>query len=480
MSDFSVKFPLQNYLPEAPGRVVHEPARDVPVLAECDVAVLGGGTSGICAAAAAARNGASVVLVEHYGFLGGMATASLVNIWHSFYGMDHRTKVIGGLPDELIDGLRRFDGVYNADAENETLHWVIDSETCRFVCDDLVLGSGVKLLLHTSLTGVTRDGGRITAAFLENKTGRGAILASTFIDCTGDADLIRFAGVPTQVGNAAGGCQAPSLCYRIENIDTSRSDFGKVQAELFKTPMDYNNGQYPPLLWASRWPGQEQEYMAAGVRVLDINAADGLDMTRAEVEGRYQLRWFLDQARKLPGWEDMRLITIAPQIGTRESHRILADHELTREEVLQGVRFPDAIAQGTYPIDIHNPSGPGIVFERLDGTRHEVKGDRTTISDRWDGQPEGAPLRDTLCYQVPYRCLIPRVLENVLVAGRSIGASHESAGAIRVMVNCMQAGQAAGIAAALAGNGGEVRGIEVGELQTRLRELGMPLLGKNA
>ncbi|MEN6401656.1 MAG: FAD-dependent oxidoreductase, partial [Armatimonadia bacterium] len=209
------QFPLQPFLATPTGRTIREPAREIPVIAECDVAVLGGGTSGLCAAVAAARQGASVVLVEHYGFLGGMATSSLVNIWHSFYGMDRKTKIIGGVPDDLIGGLKRFDAVYNADAEGETMHWVLDSEKCKFVCDDLVLASGVKLMLHTSLAGVLRDGRRLQAALVESKSGRGAIVANTYIDCTGDADLVRFAGVQTQVGNAVGGCQAPSLCFRL-------------------------------------------------------------------------------------------------------------------------------------------------------------------------------------------------------------------------------------------------------------------------
>ena len=246
-----------------------------------------------------------------------------------------------------------------------------------------------------------------------------------------------------------------------------------VQARLFELTMDYNGGKYPPLLWGVHWPGSTTEFMAAGVRVLDINAADGLDMTRAEIEGRYQLRWFLKEARKLPGWENLRLIAMGTQIGTRESHRIAAEHQLTREEVLSGHRFEDVIGQGTYPVDIHNPSGPGIIFENLDGIRREVKGDRTQLTSRWDGQPEDAPLRDTLCYQIPYRSLIPRGLDNVLVGGRCMGAPHEAAGAIRVMVNCMQTGQAVGIAAALPGD--DVRETEVGEMQGRLRETGMPL-----
>ncbi len=467
-----VQFPVQGYLPCPNEAVVHEPARDVPVVADVDVCVLGGGMTGACAAVAAARTGASVLLVEHYGFLGGMATSSMVLIWHSLYGMDRKTKVIGGLPDEIIARLRAMEGVYNA-SEDDAAHWVIDADKTRFVLDDFVLADGVKLLLHSRLAGAIRDGRRVTAALVENKSGRGAIRAQTFIDCTGDADLIRFAGGQTEVGDRTGGCQAPSLCFRLRHVDQSQTGLDTVQAKLYGLTMDYNGGKYPPLLWGVRWPGCE-DVMLAGTSVLDINSADALSLTRAEIEGRYQLRWFLRETRRFPGWEQAELVAMGVQIGLRESHRILAEHQLQREEVLDGVRFPDAIGQGTYPVDIHNPSGPGIVFEQLDGIRREVKGDRTMIQDRWDGAAPDAPTRDTLCYQIPYRSLIPLDFDNVLVGGRCCGATHEAAGAIRVMINCMQTGQAAGLAAAMAAD--DVRGVEAGVLQARLRELGMPLL----
>ncbi|MCE5239370.1 FAD-dependent oxidoreductase [bacterium] len=467
-----VQFPVQGYLPCSNEAVVREPARDLPVVADVDVCVLGGGMTGVCAAVAAARAGASALLVEHYGFLGGMATSSMVLIWHSLYGMDRKTKVIGGLPDEIIARLRAMEGIYNA-SEGDTAHWVVDADKTRFVLDDFVLADGVKLLLHSRLAGVVRDGRRITAALVETKSGRGAIRAQTYIDCTGDADLIRFAGGQTEVGDRDGGCQAPSLCFRLRHVDQSQTGLDTVQAKLYALTMDYNGGKYPPLLWGVRWPGCG-DVMLAGTRVLNINSADALSLTRAEIEGRYQLRWFLRETRKFPGWEQAELVAMGVQIGLRESHRILAEHQLQREEVLDGVRFPDAIGQGTYPVDIHNPSGPGIVFEQLDGLRREVKGDRTMLQDRWDGAAPDAPTRDTLCYQIPYRSLIPLDFDNVLVGGRCCGATHEAAGAIRVMINCMQTGQAAGVAAVL--STGDVRGVEVGALQGRLRELGMPLL----
>lgn len=469
-----VSFPLGGFLPEESRRFVSEPAREVPVAAECDVAVLGGGPAGICAAAAAARQGASVVLVERHGCLGGMATVANVNLWHSFYGTDRATPVIGGLPRELVQRLQARDAIYNAAPDGDTSHWVLDSEELKFVADDLVLGSGARVLLHSWLAGALVEGREVTAAFIEGKSGREAVLARTFVDCTGDADLVRRAGVATQLGDGDGHCQAPSLCFRMAGVAPDAVGCDTIQAELFATPMDYNGERYPTLLWDDRWPGRPDEHMLAGVRVVNVNTADTRSLTRAEVEARYQLRWMLERLRTMPGWEHAWLVDIAAQIGPRESHRILAEHQLQRLEVLEGTLFADVVAQGTYPIDIHTPGGPGILFENLDGTTRHIAGDRTLTAGRWDGQPLDAPLRDTLCYQVPYRSLLPRALDNVLVAGRCSGATHESAGAIRVMVNCMQLGQAAGVAAALA-PAGQVREVAVAALQDRLEALGMPL-----
>jgi hypothetical protein len=475
---FEVRFPLDGYLPDVSreSQQVTQPARKVDVWAEVDVAVLGGGPAGVCAAAAAARQGASVLLVERYGHFGGTATAANVNIWHSLYATDAQTRVVGGIPEEIIRRLQQRDACYNQAKDGETGPWVICCETAKLVFDDVVLGSGAKVLLHTWVADVLTEGRCIEAVLVENKSGRGAIRAKRYIDCTGDADLVRRAGLPTQLGNAEGGCQPPSLCFRVAGSEPDAMPLGNVQAELHRIPMDYNGQGYPTFLWGSRGVWDKSERMLAGVRVPWINCSDARDLTRAEIEGRYQMRWVLKHLKRMPGWSEARLLDIASQIGLRESHRILADHQLQRMEVLHGVRFPDAVLQGTYPVDIHNPAGPGITFEYLDGQVHHISGDRKREKWRWDGEPADAPLRTTLCYQVPYRSLIPRELDNVLAAGRCIGAHHDAAGAIRVMINAMQLGQAAGIAAALTADRPNVRDLEPALLRRTLCGMGMPLL----
>jgi len=468
---FDVTFPLSDFLPVPPGGTVSEPAREVDVLAECDVCVLGGGPAGVCAAVAAARAGKRVVLIERQGCLGGMATAAWVNVWHKVVGTDDRTPVIGGLVTEAIERL----GEFGAVQKTHLHHYIFCSETAKLVFDDLAVGSGVRLLLHAHFANVLRAGPRVTAALVEGKSGRGAIRADVFIDCTGDADLVRRAGLPTRLGDVHGRCQPPSLCFRVGGVKPGAASFGEALAALEEEPMDYNGRPYPTHLWGNVGVWDESERMVAGTRILGINSAETLDMTRMEVEGRYQLRWVLGRLRGLKGWEDCHLVDIAATAGPRESCRIRAEHQLARSEVLEGVRFPDAVAQGTYPVDIHNPDGGGILFEELDGTwrRPTARGVET---GRWDGEPEGAPRRDTLCYQVPYRSLIPKGLENVLAAGRCAGADHASAAAVRVMVNCMQLGQAAGAAAAMLDSGADVRDVDAPALRQRLIADGVPLM----
>ncbi|MCW8129693.1 MAG: FAD-dependent oxidoreductase [Planctomycetota bacterium] len=481
-----VPMPLPAFLPEAPSaqaRAILEPAREVPVVAEADVAVFGGGPAGVMAAVAAARAGARVVLVERHAHFGGMACAANVNIWHQLWSPNYETKIIGGLAEEILLRLETMNAV-RKHGPNGRGHYVICTESAKLAFDDMVLGSGVKVLLHTWLAGAVRGpGGNLEAAIVENKSGRGAIRANVFIDTTGDADLCARAGAPTQTGGQDRKCQPPTLCFRVGGIDGEKARAAGVhntviQRELFRGTMDYNGGKYPTFLWGAKSVWIDDEQMLAGTRVPGVDCSDARDFTRAEIEARYQMRWVLEKLRAFPGYEKIHLVDIGGQIGVRETRRIRGEYAVQEHELLEGVRFEDTIAQGVYPVDIHNPDGPGITFRNLDGTEKIVDGSGHQTVRRWDGRAADAPKRETPCYCVPYRSLIPQGLTNVLTAGRCIASTHEAAGALRVMINAMSFGHAAGAAGAMASarHDGQVRKVDAQVLREHLKREGVPLL----
>lgn len=482
----SVPLPLPAFLPEAvPSgiRPIVEPARSLPVIAEVDVAVLGGGPAGVMAAVAAARNGARVIIAERHAYFGGMACAANVNIWHQIWSPNHEVKIIGGLAEEILLRLKQAQAIH-CHRPDWRGNYTICTESAKLCFDDMVLGSGVRVLLHTWLAGaVRREDGTLEAAIVENKSGRGAIRAEVFIDATGDADLCFRAGAPTHTGDAQGKCQPPTLCFRIGGVDQEKAraagvNNGTIQRELFRQTMDYNGGKYPTFLWGATSVWARNELMLAGTRVPGTVCSDAHDFTRAEIEARYQMRWVLKQLKQFPGYESLYLVDIGAQIGVRETRRIRGEYEVQEHELLEGVRFEDTIAQGVYPVDIHNPDGPGIAFKYLDGTSRIIDGAGQHTTSRWDGARSDAPKRDTPCYCVPYRSLIPKDLVNVLVAGRCVAASHEAAGALRVMINAMSFGHAAGTAAAMATSkhGGQVRQVAAPALRKQLLCEGVPLL----
>lgn len=480
-----VAMPLPVFLPDAPARAARivEPAREIPVVAEADVAIFGGGPAGVMAAVAAARNGARVIIVERHGHFGGMACAANVNIWHQLWSPDRATQVIGGLPEEILLRMAKMNAVRNSSRDGRGAY-TICTESAKLAFDDMAVGSGVRILFHSWLAGVaSSDGGKIDAAIIENKSGRGAIRATVFIDATGDADLCARAGAPTMSGDRDGKCQPPTLCFRVGGIDQQKvkaagRTTGAIQKELFKHVMDYNGGKYPTFLWGAQSVWTENEFMFAGTRVPGVNCSIADDFTRAEVEARYQMRWVLSHLKSMPGYEKAYLVDVGAQIGVRESRRIRGEYEVQERELLEGVHFADTIAQGVYPVDIHNPDGPGITFRYLDGRQRTIAGDGAQTQSRWDGGDETTPLRTTPCYFVPYRALIPQGLSNVLVAGRCVASTHEAAGALRVMINAMSFGHAAGVAAATANakHNGRVRRVDAADLRRHLQREGVPLL----
>jgi FAD-dependent oxidoreductase family protein len=422
---------------------IHEPARDVPVVDEFDVCVIGGSCTGVFAAATAARLGAKVAVVEAQGVLGGTATAGLVCVWHSLFDTTHEMPIIGGLTKEIVD---RLDARGAAVMPAPTEHKYITFNPAEMILelDELVREAGVRPFLHARFVAPVYEGGRMTAALIEDKSGRRAIRAKQFIDATGDGDVLVRMGLPMR---AVADLQPPTVCSVMRGVgEVKRRNAG---FDLTRAVFDQSlPGALPEgFLWYADMIGADDEIMIAGTRVNDADCSDADELTQAEMAGRRQVRQMLDVLRRnFDGGDGVSLANIAHHIGIRETRHAQCLHTLTEEEVLNGVRFPDAIANGSYRVDVHHSEKPGLTFRYLDGTERYARPGAPTEVGRWRDEIDDDPT----FYQIPYRSLVPKGAENVLAVGRLADADRGAYGATRVMVNCNQTGEAAGAAAVLA------------------------------
>jgi len=412
-------------------KTVREPARETPVTRDVDVIVAGGGPAGIGAAVAAARLGCRTLLVEQYGVLGGMATAGLVLHFQRWTIGGRR--IIGGLAWELARRIAamndRFNtpGPWNSGWEGAGIP-PFDPEHLKLVADSMVLESGAEVLLHTFVCGSIRSGGRVEGLLVENKSGRQALRGKIVVDATGDGDVAAEAGAPFEKGRGDdGSMQAMTMCFRVANANyaalaqhPTENGADLVVREAMLKAMAA--GTLPVVGGPWIVPNVRGEFRINAARQWgDCTSAE--DLTRASVEGRRLVWTFFEWLRdNFPEFRNAHIMDTGFQIGTRESRRILGDHVLGIEGVQGAVRPPDTIALGGHAIDIHSTTA--------------------SAAHRMDYLP-GA-------YGIPYRCLLPRGVDNVLVAGRCLSATHEALASARVMAQCMAMGEAAGTAAALA------------------------------
>lgn len=399
--------------------------QQLPVVAESDVVVMGGGPGGLGAAVTAARAGASVTLIERYGYLGGMAASGEVNPFMSNHAkgecLDRPIYVewvrqMGAyLPESLRDD-------YIAGAGKKSR--MISKDIAMLAAEDLCLQAGVKLLFHHTLADVIVQKGRINAAVLLSKSGFVAARAKTFVDCTGDGDLAARAGCPFEKGGPSGFCQPMTLCFKLSGVDKARCPDRDKRQELYlaaKAAGKIHCLRENVLLF----PYFDEDVIHFNTtRVVQKDATDGVQLSEAEIEARRQLRELLAWLREsVPGYEQARVHSIAHHIGVRESRRILGRAYLTRDDFIKRSRFPDGIARVSYGIDIHNPTGTG-----------------TEILHMPDGE----------FYEIPFGCLVPRGCDNLTVGGRPISVDHAIHSSMRVMPPACSVGQAAGLGAALA------------------------------
>lgn len=384
-----------------------------------DIVVVGGGFTGVAAAIAAAREGRKVLLAEAGGFLGGAAGVNLVNpfMYYTTTIDGKKVELSAGIFKTICKRLEEFNAIKGGYFHEEYLKLVLDRMTKE---------AGVDVLFHVLLTGVAVENGSIKSVTFSGKSGELTFEADNFIDATGDADLAFRAGCPFRLGRDSDKlCQPMTLCFRLSNVD--KKAFREHESEI--TPL-YNQYQKEGKIKNLRENVLIFDNLVPGVlhfnttRIVKLNPTDPFDVSRAEMEAREQVQEIVSFMKdNIPGFENSVLAFTAPLIGVRESRMIDGKHILNAEEIKNCTRFPDAIAAGNYEIDIHNPEGTG--------TSHYFF----------------APGE---YYTIPYSSLVPQKVDNLLVAGRCLSATHEAQASVRIMPICATTGEAAGVGAAVA------------------------------
>ena len=427
------------------------PSKNIPVIHTADVCVLGGSCTGVFAAIRAAEAGLSVALVENNGFLGGTATAGLVPVWHSLFTVDGTRQIIGGLTTDVIDAMAaRGDARVNPDRTNPSVYATLNVAALELELDAMVSARpNIRLFLHTRLVDALGAGtGHPTHAIVESKSGRGAIAARFFIDATGDADFLVRAGFETWTLPPAD-LQAHTTCALLEGVAKLKAAYPDFSFNEIMKPK-HGAGLGHVFQWGAPVIGCPSLTFLAATRVRDCDPTDADALTAAEVEARSQLRRIVDAVNRdfpLPDGNKLAIAAIAPSIGLRESRHAKCLYRITSDDILGGRRFDDCIGRGTYRVDIHEKAG--IVFRYLDGKEDVMTADPATGAVVWTHGRWRAPLpADPQFYEIPYRSLVPAGADNVLCAGRMVDCERDAYGALRVMVNCNQMGEAAGRAAA--------------------------------
>lgn len=441
---------------------------------DADVVVCGGGPAGLNAAIAAGRNGARTVLVERYGFVGGMSTAALVYPWMTYHTADGR-QVIHGIAQEIVERLMAMGG--SPGHLRDTVGFVhtvtpYHPEVYKVLALDMLREAGVKLLLHSFVDGVHAADGRLEAVRLATKSGPLLVRGAMFVDATGDADLAWLAGAPCLQGRDGDRRTQPmTMKFRMRGVDLARVKqymlahpeefYDKTPfSELAELPLTGVSGFYS--IWReSNLPinrdqllfftgPADDEVLVNTTRVQGLDGTDVEQLTEAEELGRKQVLMVAEfMAKCVPGFERASISQVGPQIGIRETRRIDGLYALRLDDVTEGRTFADAIARSGYPVDIHDPSGAGVQAAWIGG--------------------DGA-------YDIPYRCLLPQGVDNLLAAGRCISTTHEALATTRLTPSCMATGQAAGTAAAIAVKLGLApAAIDAAQLRQELGDAGVAL-----
>ena len=435
-------------------RAIREPARDVPIVAEPDVLVVGGGPAGFAAACAAARAGARTLLVESHGCLGGTLTIVTLGGFcgiHAVGGEDALVRVVGGLCVELEGRLAAVDAIRPPKRHGRIVGVPYDSVRLKGVLDEMAAAHGVSVMLHATAVAVATEGGHVGAVFVASKSGRGAIVPNVVVDCSGDGDVAARAGAGFALGRD-GETQYGSTMFRLGGVDTARA--GALSRAEIRECLERAVADGHPLPRTATGVHLNPLEGVAHLNVTKLGRPDGspfdlsdvAQLGEAEREGRRQVRLYEEVFRNyVPGFASARVIDIGARVGVRETRLVRGDAVLTEAQVRACAKPADRIACSAWPLENHG------------------RGRATS----WDFLPDGE------WYGVPWGCLVVAGFDNLLVAGRPLSAEHGAQASVRVAGPCLALGEAAGVgAAASLADGGRVRSVEVGALQRRLREAG--------
>ncbi len=440
-----------------------------------DVIIIGGGPAGSLAAIAAARNGAKTLLIEQYGFLGGMLTMGGTGPQMTYHA--GKTKVVCGIPDEIIEKMKVLG--FSPGHMDDFVGYAssvtpFDSEGLKIVLETLVLDEGASLLYHSTFTDCVVERNRIKSVTIHSKAGFFEVHGKIFIDASADADLAVCAGVETEFGRKGDNLAQPmTMNVKVYNVNrdtlinyiqTNKNDMYEPIPfdRLREIPRTGVQGAYSVIDIAKKRgefsidrdqvlcfeTNNKGEFILNMSRIIKKSALNPFDVTYAEVEGRKQAHEIVSFMRKyIPGFENCKIISTGPHIGVRETRHIQGVYTLTAEDLLENKMFDDAIAMGGYPIDVHSPDG--------EKTNHKF-------------------LKKGSWYSIPYKALISPLCKNLIIAGRCISATHEACAAIRVTPIVMAIGQAAGTAAwQCIQQGCDVEDIDIVELRKKLESGGV-------
>ena len=451
-------------------RLIKEEPKEIPVIKEVDVAVVGGGPAGIGAAIAAAKNGARTVLIERYGFLGGMATAGLLPVITGTNSKQER--IVKGVCQDLIDRMVEIGGAIDRNdlPYPDSSQVTYEPNPFKYVADQMMRETGVEVLLHSFFCDVIMEDEVIKGIIIESKSGRQIILAKAVIDATGDGDVAARAGAPFEQGRESDNLtMGVTMCFNLRNVKLNYNlgkkrlkeypEFNELlyrcieearKNEEFPWVPEYRHAKNGKMVVVGPWLENlvKPDEISVNFTTLFGDAVNVNDLTQMEMDGREYVQTFVKFFQKyVPGFENCVLAEVAPQLGIRESRRITGEYTLTADDVYEGRSFEDAIAVGgSWSVDIHRSYyGDEHIFEEV----------------------SGGP------FDIPYRCLLAKKTKNLLTAGRCISVSRVGLGIIRLMAPCFAIGEGAGVASALAVKENKaLREIDIKKVQKILKDEG--------